>query len=157
MSSDLWSFSLTTYARPGVERACLQLQSAGVNVCLLLCGSWLGQRGVACNEQRLKRLRDVAQPWDADVVQPLRALRMQWKACATEYAELKKTQPSYTDIFTFMSFDDQIDDKDGLMVKVKRISDNKQFVLPLADLKVTDSGSPNHELIHDYAVWYVNY
>ncbi|MGH8373974.1 MAG: DUF2390 domain-containing protein, partial [Pseudomonas sp.] len=23
MSSDLWSFSLTTYARPGVEQACL--------------------------------------------------------------------------------------------------------------------------------------
>jgi len=90
MSSDLWSFSLTTYARPGVEPACLQLQSAGMNVCLLLCGSWLGQRGVACNAQRLQRLRAVAQPWDADVVQPLRALRMQWKAVASEDAELKK-------------------------------------------------------------------
>lgn len=74
-----------------------------------------------------------------------------------EYAELKKTQPSYTDTYTFMSFDDQIDDKDGLMVKVKRISDNKQFVLPLADLKVIDNNSPNHQLIHDYAVWYVNH
>ena len=46
-----------------------------------------------------------------------------------EYAELKKTQPSYTDAYTFMSFDDQIEDKDGLMVKVKRLSDHKQFVL----------------------------
>lgn len=90
MSSDLWSFSLTTYARPGVERACLQLQSAGVNVCLLLCGAWLGQRGVACNEQRIKLLRTVAEPWDGDVVQPLRTLRMQWKVVATEDAELKK-------------------------------------------------------------------
>ena len=80
MSSDLWSFSLGTYARPGVEDACLQLQSAGVNVCLLLCGLWLGERGVTCNKQRLQLLRDVAGPWDADVVQPLRALRMQWKA-----------------------------------------------------------------------------
>lgn len=71
-----------------------------------------------------------------------------------EYAELKKTQPSYTDTYTFMSFDDQIDDNNGLMVKVKRISDSKQFVLPLADLKVTDKTSPNHELIHDYVVWY---
>lgn len=74
-----------------------------------------------------------------------------------EYAELKKTHPSYTDTFTFMAFDDQIDDKNGLMVKVKRISDSKQFVLPLADLKVTDKTSQNHGLIHDYAVWYVNY
>ena len=74
-----------------------------------------------------------------------------------EYAELKKTQPSYTDTYTFMSFDDQIEDMDGLMVKVKRISDHKQFVLPLADLKVNDNNSPNHQLVHDYAVWYVNY
>jgi hypothetical protein len=74
-----------------------------------------------------------------------------------EYAELKKSQPSYTDIYTFMSFDDQIEERDGLMVKVKRISDYKQFVLPLADLKVTDVNSPNHQLVHDYAVWFVNY
>lgn len=74
-----------------------------------------------------------------------------------EYAELKKSQPSYTDIYTFMSFDDQIEEDDGLMVKVKRISDYKQFVLPLADLKVTDVNSPNHQLVHDYAVWFVNY
>ncbi|MFL1523739.1 TIGR02444 family protein [Pseudomonas sp. O230] len=88
MSSDLWSFSLGTYARPGVEAACLTLQSAGVNVCLLLCGLWLGQRGIACNEQRLQELRNVAEPWDAEVVQPLRGLRMQWKVIATEDAEL---------------------------------------------------------------------
>lgn len=74
-----------------------------------------------------------------------------------EYAELKKSQPSYTDIYTFMAFDDQIEDKNGLMVKVKRLSDSKVFVLPLADLKVTDKTSANHELVHDYAVWYVNY
>ncbi|ANI63147.1 TIGR02444 family protein [Pseudomonas sp. GR 6-02] len=88
MSSDLWSFSLDTYARPGVEHACLQLQAAGVNVCLLLCGLWLGKCGVACNEQRLQLLRDVAGPWDADVVQPLRTLRQQWKAAASEDAGL---------------------------------------------------------------------
>lgn len=88
MSSDLWSFSLGIYARPGVEAACLNLQSAGVNVCLLLCGLWLEQRGVACNAQRLHQLRNVAEPWDADVVQPLRALRMRWKTVAAEDAEL---------------------------------------------------------------------
>lgn len=88
MSSDLWSFSLSTYARPGVEPACLQLQSAGINVCLLLCGLWLGERGVTCNEQRLQQLRSVAEPWDADVVQPLRALRVNWKVVATDDSEL---------------------------------------------------------------------
>jgi uncharacterized protein (TIGR02444 family) len=88
MSSDLWSFSLSTYARPGVEPACLQLQSAGINVCLLLCGLWLGERGVACNEHRLQQLRGVAEPWDADVVRPLRALRVNWKVVAADDGEL---------------------------------------------------------------------
>ncbi len=74
-----------------------------------------------------------------------------------EYEELKKTRPSYKDVFTFMSFDEQIEDMPGLMVKVKRISDRKQFVLPLVDLKVTDKKSPNFQLIDDYADWYVNY
>ncbi|OXR31517.1 TIGR02444 family protein [Pseudomonas umsongensis] len=88
MSSDLWSFSLTLYARPGVEQACLQMQAAGVSVCLLLCAAWLGQRGIACDEQRLEKLRGVAQAWDVDVVQPLRALRVQWKVAAEQDAEL---------------------------------------------------------------------
>lgn len=88
MSSDLWSFSLSVYARPGVEQACLQLQSAGVNVCLLLCAAWLGRRGVACNAQRLQQLRSVTEPWDAAVVQPLRELRMQWKSAASGDGDL---------------------------------------------------------------------
>ncbi len=89
MSSDLWSFSLATYARPGVEDACLQLQTAGVNVCLLLCGLWLEQRGATCDEQRAGLLQALTEPWDLEVVQPLRTLRMQWKARAVDDAVLK--------------------------------------------------------------------
>jgi len=73
-----------------------------------------------------------------------------------EYEELKKTRPSYQDVYKFISFDDQIEDMEGLMVKVKRISDRKQFVLPLADMKATDKKSPNYQLQDDYAVWFVN-
>ncbi|MBK5531903.1 TIGR02444 family protein [Pseudomonas sp. TH08] len=89
MSSDLWSFSLATYARPGVEHACLQLQTAGANVCLLLCGLWLEQRGVAYDEQRARQLAMLVGPWDVEVVQPLRALRTQWKTLAAEDPVLK--------------------------------------------------------------------
>jgi uncharacterized protein (TIGR02444 family) len=89
MSSDLWSFSLATYARPGVEDACLQLQTAGANVCLLLCGLWLEQRAVTCDEQRVRQLQALTEPWDIEVVQPLRTLRMQWKARALDDAVLK--------------------------------------------------------------------
>jgi uncharacterized protein (TIGR02444 family) len=89
MSSDLWSFSLAVYARPGVEDACLQLQTAGANVCLLLCGLWLEQRGVTCDEQRINALQALTAPWDTEVVQPLRTLRMQWKTQAVDDAVLK--------------------------------------------------------------------
>ncbi|CAI8777023.1 TIGR02444 family protein [Pseudomonas sp. IT-P176] len=88
MSSDLWSFSLDTYARPGVEDACLRLQGAGANVCLLLCAAWLGARGVACNRQRLLDLQQVALPWSRDVVEPLRQLRTSWKTAAASDPQL---------------------------------------------------------------------
>ncbi|EJK99019.1 hypothetical protein PflQ2_0238 [Pseudomonas fluorescens Q2-87] len=88
MHPDLWSFSLDLYAKPGVEHACLALQDAGANVCLLLCGLWLERRGVACSEQRLQQLRQLAESWDADVVRPLRTLRIQWKTKACEDAVL---------------------------------------------------------------------
>ena len=74
-----------------------------------------------------------------------------------EYEELKKTRPSHRDVFTIISFVELIDDDAGLMVKVKRISDRKQFVLPLADLKATNINSRNYQLIVDYEVWYVTY
>ena len=67
-----------------------------------------------------------------------------------QYEELKKTRPSSRDIYKFMSFDDMIDDDDGLLVKINSISDNNKFVLPLLDLKTTDKESPNYVLISDY-------
>jgi len=73
-----------------------------------------------------------------------------------EYAQRKKQQPSYTDTYIFLSFEDAYDPYDGLAVKVKRVSDNKRFVLPLAHLKATEKPSNNAQLLDDYAVWFVN-
>ena len=39
MPSDLWSFAIHVYQRDGVEAACLRLQAAGADVCLLLAGA----------------------------------------------------------------------------------------------------------------------
>jgi hypothetical protein len=36
----------------------------------------------------LQQLRSVAEPWDADVVRPLRALRVNWKVVAADDGEL---------------------------------------------------------------------
>lgn len=74
-----------------------------------------------------------------------------------KYENLKKTQPSYTDVFTLVKFSETLSDVDGLLVEVQRVSDKKMFVLPLADLEVTDENSPNYKLIEDYLMWFLNY
>lgn len=75
----------------------------------------------------------------------------------SQYEKLKKTQPSYTDVFTLVKFEPKFSEVDGLMVEVQRVSDKKNFVLPLADLEVTDENSPNYNLIEDYLMWFLNY
>ncbi|NWA27243.1 TIGR02444 family protein [Pseudomonas gingeri] len=89
MHADLWTFSLNTYAKPGVEETCLALQAQGANVCLLLCAAWLGRRGVRCETERSRQLQALAEPWDEQVVQPLRQLRTQWRTAASADVELK--------------------------------------------------------------------
>jgi len=74
-----------------------------------------------------------------------------------EYAQRKKQQPSYTDTYAFLSFEDAYDPYNGLAVKVKRVSDSKRFVLPVAHLKATEKPSKNHQLLDDYVVWFVNW
>jgi uncharacterized protein (TIGR02444 family) len=88
MSPDLWTFATTLYARPGVEAACLELQAAGADVCLLLCGLWLDSRGVAHDAEREAQLRRIAEPWQQEVVKPLRALRQGWRKAAAQDSAL---------------------------------------------------------------------
>ena len=84
MCADLWSFALSTYARPGVEAACLRLQEQGADVCLLLCGAWLEQRGVAAAPERVLALQQLARPWRTQVIEPLRQVRVQWRVMAQQ-------------------------------------------------------------------------
>ena len=74
-----------------------------------------------------------------------------------EYAQRKKQQPSYTDTYAFLSFEDAYAPYDGLAITVKRVSDGKRFVLPLANLKATEKPSNNAQLLDDYVVWFVNW
>jgi hypothetical protein len=74
-----------------------------------------------------------------------------------EYAQRKKQQPSYTDIYAFLNFENAYDPYEGLAVKVKRVSDSKRFVLPLANLKAREKPSNNAQLLDDYVVWFVNW
>lgn len=74
-----------------------------------------------------------------------------------EYEKLKKTKPSYTDKFEFIELSEDIDEMYGVIAKVKRATDKKQFMLPLWDLKCVERSSKNYELISDYSFWMTNY
>lgn len=75
----LWPFALACYARPDVEAACLELQAAGADICLLLTAAWLEQRAVGHTPERQAQLWTTASSWQRDVVQPLRKLRQGWR------------------------------------------------------------------------------
>ena len=90
MTEDIWSFALDLYAQPCVEAACLELQEAGADVCLLLAGAWFAARGRACSGQRLDTLAKASANWQREVVKPLRMLRQQWKAGAQDDAHLEE-------------------------------------------------------------------
>ena len=70
---------------------------------------------------------------------------------------LRKTQPSCMDKFELISIDSEIDQEDGILVNVKRVSDKKTFVLSLAKLEATKRKSANRQLLDDYAIWFTTW
>ena len=74
-----------------------------------------------------------------------------------EHARLRKPRPSYMDTYDLLSFEDDVDPDDGMMVHVRRVSDKKTFLLPLANLEATQKKLRNDQLLDDYAVWFVNW
>ena len=84
MPLDLCSFSDQLYARADVASACLELQGEGADVCLLLTALWLDRRGVAHSPERERQLRQLATPWQQEVVKALRQLRQDWREKARQ-------------------------------------------------------------------------
>ena len=74
-----------------------------------------------------------------------------------EHERLRKTQPSCMDKYELLSFDNEVDPEDGILVNVKRMSDKKTFVLPLDKLEVTKRKSANRQLLDDYAIWFTTW
>src|ERR1041384_2889800 len=74
-----------------------------------------------------------------------------------EHERLRKTRPSCMDIYDLLSFEEEVDPDDGILVHVRRVSDKKKFLLPLANLEAMQKKSLNYQLLDDYAVWFVNW
>jgi uncharacterized protein (TIGR02444 family) len=78
--SELWSWALESYARPGVAEACLRLQDEhGQNAPLLLWTLWSLENGRGPD---LAAGAELARTWEALAVAPLRAVRRALKAPA---------------------------------------------------------------------------
>ena len=79
-----------------------------------------------------------------------------------EYKHLKKTNPSYTDRYELLEIDKKLQSEwimfwdVEIAARVKRISDGKEFILGLSELKAIDKKSENYQLLDDYSVWLVN-
>jgi len=73
----------------------------------------------------------------------------------SEYEELKKTRPTHLDTFHLIGFYG-IDLETGVWVDVQRVSDHREFTLPLAELEIVDKESENYQLIDDYLLWFIN-
>ena len=74
-----------------------------------------------------------------------------------EYEELKKENPSYKDKFGIPDIYEDEDYDDQTMVRARRLTDKKEFVLELDYLKSVDKKTRNYQLIDDYSVWFVDY
>ena len=79
-----------------------------------------------------------------------------------EYRRLQQSQPSYRDVFELTSITLDSESEwcmvpDEVKAHVRRKTDGKRFILGLSELKATNKDSQNYQMLHDYAVWLVNY
>lgn len=74
-----------------------------------------------------------------------------------EHKELKKTNPSYEDHYNLLGLEENPDENDGILAKVQRVNDKKQFAIGLDWMKTVTEKSPNYQFLEDFATWYVNH
>lgn len=76
MKNSLWDYSLSHYHKPGVEKACLQLQddfSLDVNIVFLCC--FYAQHYGALSTQQINKLKELSYQWQNNLIKNLRQSR----------------------------------------------------------------------------------
>jgi len=74
-----------------------------------------------------------------------------------EYEELKKENPSYTDVFELLELTGPDSELDDIVAKLQRLTDYKIFNVGLSWLQCFDPNDVNFQLFDDYASWHTNY
>lgn len=77
---DFWQWALQRWSQPGLAAALLPLQDQhGCVVLELLLLAWLDSRNLKLSPSGYDGLVDAAASWNAEVVLPLRAVRVGWR------------------------------------------------------------------------------
>lgn len=71
-----------------------------------------------------------------------------------EHEALKKDHPAARDTYELKRFEDLIDERLGILVKVRRVADNRRFILDLGLLRAIDTTSKNYGILDDYSAWF---
>lgn len=76
-----------------------------------------------------------------------------------EAHQLQRQQyPSYLDRFQLIALSSTIQNESGIQVEVKRVGDNRTFMIPLSKLKLEQSSDIYFDsTIADYCFWWWNY
>lgn len=75
-----WDYSLSLYAKPGIEAWCLGLQdSYGANVNVVLFCCYVGTSGTQLSAKMLADVDKRIQLWDQEIITPLRDVRRRLK------------------------------------------------------------------------------
>jgi uncharacterized protein (TIGR02444 family) len=79
-ADSFWAFSLALYGRPGVATALIGLQDRlGLDINMLLYCCCVGADGRSLSAVDLAAVEAAVEPWQVEVVRPLRALRRRLK------------------------------------------------------------------------------
>lgn len=77
LDNPLWQYACQIYAKPGVERALLELQdSHGADINVILQSLWLASQGHAWSPTHVSNMYTV---WMSEQIQPLRLMRRKMK------------------------------------------------------------------------------
>ena len=75
-----WAWALQRWSKPDVAEALLRLQDEQGSVVLeLLLLVWLDQNDMRLSAVGYQKLREAAEPWNRDIVRPLRSVRTAWR------------------------------------------------------------------------------
>ncbi len=76
-----------------------------------------------------------------------------------EYKRLCRKMPSYRDTYELLAIESDVASEwmllphEDLAARIRRISDDKQFILGLSELKACEQNSAAHQLLGDFYRW----